>query len=373
MSHQTESRRALREFIDLLEEVDTRWASEEWNLHSEGDIAAAHRALMHLIDGGIGTMFENDPAAPVMRQIVTPTRKFTGDNADAIYFDAPVSADYEYLVRGNMNGAVYVSITLEEGTEDGSLGTRAADIINDSQFDTDNSGNFEIRLGGAPSERNHMPLTAGASRITTRHYYENAVCAAKDPDAIPSLSISVLNRPASPPPPDDLSIAAGIRRAAQFVRTRTIGMPPMAQTAGQFPFLSITPNEFPTPCPPGDLGLSAIDAAYSMAPYFLGPDEALVITGRWPACRMANVCLWTRFQQTYDYATRQVSLNRAQTQLESDGSFRMVLAHRDPGCPNWLDTEGRPLGIVFWRYFLPEGAVATPQARVVPFGELAAT
>ena len=49
---------------------------------------------------------------------------FTGDNADAIYFDAPVSADHVYTVRGNMDGAVYVSITLEVGTADGSLGSQ---------------------------------------------------------------------------------------------------------------------------------------------------------------------------------------------------------------------------------------------------------
>ena len=147
-------------------------------------------------------------------------------------------------------------------------------------------------------------------------------------------------------------------------------MPPMAETADKVPFLSIVPNEFPAPVPPGDMGLAAIDAAYSMAPYFLGPDQALLITGRWPQCRMANICLWTRFQQTYDYSNRQVSLNRAQTQLEPDGSFRLVLAHSDPGCPNWLDTEGRPLGLVFWRFFLPEGDIETPRAELVRFDDI---
>jgi len=108
-----------------------------------------------------------------------------------------------------------------------------------------------------------------------------------------------------------------------------------------------------------------------MAPYVLGPDDALVMTGRWPQCRCANVSLWNRHLQTYDYAHRQVSLNRAQTRLEADGTFRMVIAHRDPGVPNWLDTEGRPFGMVFWRYFLPEGEIATPQAEVVAFDTLA--
>ena len=136
------------------------------------------------------------------------------------------------------------------------------------------------------------------------------------------------------------------------------------------PFVSIVPNQFPKPIMPGDFGLAAFDAAYSMAPYVIGPDDALVVTGRWPACRFGNVCLWTRQMQTYDYANRQVSLNRAQTQLEADGSFRMILAHQDPGLPNWLDTEGRPFGLVFWRFMLPEGEIETPQAQLLPFAEL---
>jgi hypothetical protein len=66
-------------------------------------------------------------------------------------------------------------------------------------------------------------------------------------------------------------------------------------------------------------------------------------------------------------------LNRRQTRLEADGSFRMVLAHRDPGVPNWLDSEGRLFGLVFWRYMLPEGGIETPHARLVPFAEVART
>ena len=107
-----------------------------------------------------------------------------------------------------------------------------------------------------------------------------------------------------------------------------------------------------------------------MAPYVLGPDEALVVTGRWPECRFANVCLWNRFSQMYDYVNRQVSRNRANTTLDDDGTFTMVLAHSDPGVANWIDTEGRPSGTVFWRYFLPEGDIETPQATVVKFSEL---
>jgi hypothetical protein len=50
------------------------------------------------------------------------------------------------------------------------------------------------------------------------------------------------------------------------------------------PFVSIIPNQFSKPIMPGDFGLAAFDAAYSMAPYMIGPDDALVVTGRWLAC-----------------------------------------------------------------------------------------
>jgi hypothetical protein len=368
---QTESRKALRELFDLLREVDERWASEEWNLASESDVSGAHRALMHMLEGGLTNFFETDAAHPRFERIVTPTRKFTGDNADAIYYDAPVSPDRRYVVRGRMDGAVYVSFTVECDTADGSMASRTAGVLNDTAFDVDADGRFEIHLGGPPRDRNWLALEPGASRITTRHYYENLTCAAADPARRPALAIETLEPEAAPPAPDDASVAAGIRRVARFVRSRTLEQPPMAE-AEQPPFVSRVPNQFPKPVSPGDFGLAAFDAAYSMAPFVIGPDQALVIRARWPTCRCANVSLWNRHLQTLDFAHRPVSRNRAQTTLEEDGSFRIVLAHRDPGHPNWIDTEGRPFGIVFWRFMLPEGEIETPRAEAVPWQEVAA-
>jgi hypothetical protein len=164
-------------------------------------------------------------------------------------------------------------------------------------------------------------------------------------------------------------VSAGIRRVCNMVRSRTLDMPLMAKVE-QPPFVSIVPNGFPKPVPPGQYGLAAFDAHYSMAPYLLGPDEALVIKGRWPTCRFGNVCLWNRFQQTYDYANRTVSLNRTQAEADEEGRFTMIIAHEDPGLPNWLDSEGKPFGMVFWRFFLVEGEVETPTAEVVKLAEI---
>lgn len=369
MTIQTESRTALGEFIALLQEIDARWAGPEWNLHSAQDIVDSHRALMHILEASLVGYFEQDASQPDFRRIVTPSRKLTGDNSDAIYFDAPVSAGHAYVIHGSMHGAAYFSLTIEEGAGDGHMATNTAGVINDEELEIDSNGHFTLYLGGDRRDRGWLPLSPAASRVTTRHYFEHSSAAAKDPDLEPRMRIECLSASGLPAPPDDASVAAGIRRVCNAVRSRTLDMPPMA--SGVLPaFLSLTPNAFPAPQPPGDFGLAAYDAHYSMAPYFVGEDEALVITGRWPDCRFANVCLWNRFQQTLDYRSRSVSLNRAQTELEVDGSFRMILAHRDPGLPNWLDTEGRPFGLVFWRFFLVTGDVETPSAAVVKLAEL---
>jgi hypothetical protein len=269
-----------------------------------------------------------------------------------------------------MDGAVYVSLTVEAGSQDGRMGGRTDGVINDTQFDTRPDGSFDVLFGGPPQPRNWIALPADASRITTRHYYEEETAAAADPSRHPALSIEVLDPVPEAQAPNDQNVAEGLRRVANFVRARTLEMPPPGKRV-QPAFVSTTPNSFPAPCSPAGLGLAALDACYSMAPYLLAPDQALVMRGRWPACRCACVDLWNRFQQTYDYATKQVTLNRKQTKLEADGSFRIVIAHRDPGVPNWLDTEGRAFGMVFWRFFLHEGEIETPRAEVVPVDQVA--
>jgi hypothetical protein len=49
----------------------------------------------------------------------------------------------------------------------------------------------------------------------------------------------------------------------------------------------------------------------------------------------------------------------------------MVIAGSDPGVPNWLDTEGRPLGMIFWRFQMPEEDIEPLTTQLVPIAEAA--
>jgi hypothetical protein len=365
----TETRQAWSEMLQMLADAGTRFAGPDFGLESPGDVAEAHRALLHLLEVGLLTTLEEDANHPVFRPLVLSSLKAMGDNPDAVYFDAPVSSENEYRVTGRTGGAVYMAITVEAGAEDGAMPTGTAGVINDEQIDIAADGSFELFVGGTARDRNWLALPEDAGRLTTRHYFEQVDSAAVPPAPELGLHIEVMGEVSPAPAPDDASVARAVRRVTRFVSDRSIGLgrpddrPPVE-------FVSREPHVFPAPVTPGDFALSAADAAYSMAPYLLGPDEALVITGRWPECRFANVVLWNRQMQTFDYASRQISLNRAQTTLEDDGSFRMVIAHQDPLVPNWLDTEGRPFGLVFWRFFLPAGPIETPVAEVVDLADL---
>lgn len=366
-----QARVAFDALLEVMREAADRFAGPEWGLTTPDDTAGALRVLANLLEGGLVGHFDDDPAQPVFREIVTSTRKSLGDNADAIYFDTAVSSRHSYRVTGRMAGAIYVSFTIEAGGGAGGFPERTAGGLNDTEFDVDADGRFEIFLGGPARERNWMDLPDDTTRITTRHYWEEARSPAVPPTPDLALGIEVLGESAPLPPPDDAAIAAGFSRVATYVRSRSLDMPKPGDNEPP-EFVSQEPNVFPPPVPPGDHALAAADAAYAMAPFVLGPDEALVITARWPECRCANVSLWNRHMQTFDYAHRSVSLNRAQTELEPDGSFRAVIAHSDPGVVNWLDTEGRSFGLVFWRFMLPTGPIETPEAEVVAFSGIRA-
>jgi hypothetical protein len=309
----------------------------------------------------------------MFRRLVSPTRKIQGDNPDAVYFSTLISDDRAYRVRGNIAGAVYTSISLEIGSADGHYPTGVARAISDKDIKPAPDGGYELILSPDQRPGNWFKLEKGVGSVTTRHYFETERCIAADPTKIIPLSIEPLDPVGPKPAPNDESIAAGIRAVGNWMRGFTLEQPPMLKSGKPLPsWVSVVPNKFNQPAlPDGLIGFTNRDAHYAMAPYALKPEEALVIEGRFPKGRFANVMLWNRFLQTYDYLTHCISLNRRQTVLEPDGGFRMIVAHSDPGLPNWLDTQGRPSGLIYWRFVFPDEPIRPIATRVVPLASLA--
>jgi hypothetical protein len=75
------------------------------------------------------------------------------------------------------------------------------------------------------------------------------------------------------------------------------------------------------------------------------------------------------FFNSMDYLYRPVSYTPSRTAVDTDGRIRMVMAHRDPGVHNWLDTQGFERGNLTYRHMLG-GHPAVLTTRVVRYDEL---
>jgi hypothetical protein len=341
-----DSRAAFQELLRLLDEVDRDFLSADVIGDSPADVAAGHRMLMHLVGAGLDLFFEADGARPEWRRAHWAGRKFYGDNADCIYHMVQIDPSCTYRIRGNIAGASYTSFTVDGGGIDERFPpARVVSSIHDGQLDVDSDGNYELIAGPDPQTGAWLPLEPDAGCIETRHYYETLEPIAADATARIPLSIELVG---GTPKQEAInrSIARDIRRLSTFIRGLTQRRSPRA---------GATPNQFDPPAAwNSDKGYGAVDIVNMVTPYVLEPDQALVIEGRFPACRFASIALWNRYLQTLDYAHHRVSLNRAQTTFNVDGSFTIAVAERDPGMPNWIETTGVNTGTIYVRSILPE-------------------
>jgi hypothetical protein len=365
---------AFRALLAGLEEIASRTTGVGQAPRDGQEAAEGHRHLLHLLSAALDFYLEGDPERPVFTRMVSPGRKLLGDNPDAVYHFAPIRGDRAYRVTGRRGDECYLSITVHAASADGRIGgvhERPVADVNHLGLRTDADGHFSVTLApdvpeGAP---NAIRIPPEAVSVIVRHYFETETCVAADSARAYPLAIEPALAPGPAPPWTEEAFAARVGRALSFVRGATLEMPEMPEGG----FISRTPNAMGQPLvfrQAGQAGWGAVDIAYAMGPYRVAEDEALLVEGRFPECLFANVVLWNRFMQTFEYRGRPVSRNRAQTKLEPDGSFRMVIAHRDPGLPNWLDTEGHREGTLFWRFLMPKGEVLRPNCRLVPLASL---
>lgn len=106
--------------------------------------------------------------------------------------------------------------------------------------------------------------------------------------------------------------------------------------------------------------------------YLLQKNEALIIEADYIPLVYQNIQLGNIWAESLDYGNKQTSLNGHQARRDVDGKYRYVLAHRDPGVPNWLDVSGHPEGSFFMRWVYPEDEAVPgqPVSRLVALDEL---
>jgi hypothetical protein len=348
------ARAAFHELLDLLRDADKTFVEGDRALTDEVGVAEGYRFLSDALHAATEIYLRSDAARPSFVPIVGPTFKWGGDNSDAFYYFAPVSPDLEYVVRGKRGDAVYISVCVYGGPDDGRWSTRIVSNVSDRDLTFDDEGRFEIVVSRTrPTDgRAWLELADDANALLTRDYHVDPAHGAPtvyEIEAVPAA--------APPPPLRDADLAARLRSATNFLRE----------------LLPITPIPHPAEpntiadvweVPSATYGWAAKDAHYAMGSFELADDEQLVIEGRSPECAYWGCMLWNPFMQTFDYRYERIGINGAQATYEADGSWRLVVAAKDPGVPNWLSTAGHTRGVVFFRWFLASETPATPVAHV---------
>ena len=98
----------------------------------------------------------------------------------------------------------------------------------------------------------------------------------------------------------------------------------------------------------------------------LGAHEALVVELDLPECRYWNLHLCNHWSESLDYAYHRTSINSRTAQIDGNGQLRVVIAHTDPGEPNWLDTAHHGHGTMVFR-FLHCDSAPVPKTHLQDF------
>ena len=348
-------------FADLLDELGSlhrRLVDQLSDPEDEVSLLEAHRWILSILQVATDVYVWADAARPRFVDIVGPYKKWGGDNADAFYCFTPVDPNRTYRVRCHPGDAVYLSLTVYGGPDDGRYSERIVGTLNSRQAPPGPDGTIEMVLAaddpgdGTP----WIKLEPDAVCALTRDYLEDPVGGRRAEWEITS---------ADPPGrylDTDADLGRRFRAALTWIR----------EQAKMVPLRLGEPNTVdpPYPVPTTTYGWAAGDAAYAMGSFDLTDGEALVIRGRSPECAFWNMCLWNPFLHTYNYDYERVTINGAQVRHEPDGSWVIVVAPGDPGHPNWVSTAGHRRGRIWFRWFLPEATPERPTAEVVALGSL---
>ena len=331
---------------------------------SDRDRAEGFRYLLRFLASGIAVCMEAaDTEHPEFMRMIDRGRTWGLDCPDCLYLQAGVRGDACYRIFGSRGSANHLDLQVNFGHfalgDISKWGT--IDSLNGLELEAEADGSFEVFLGGEARPRNWLRLAQDAEFVLVRQYFNDW-----ERERPADLLIERLDAPASAPPPGPDEIGARLERLVSWLEKGGALWEQMSRSMWELP--PNTLNVFHTPSSDERAGMRG--QAYGMGNFRCPEGEAVIVEFSPPACHHWSVSLATWYWEAIDFASRQSSLNGHQAELDSDGVFRGVIAHQDPGVPNWLDASGHERGTLAARFLLADSA-PTPVLRQVPLAELA--
>jgi len=336
---------------------------------SEAQRAAGFRYLARFLGAGLRLCLEHDDAdTPVFARMIENQLSWGLDNPDCNYSWARVRGDAEYRVEGWRGSARHLEFQVNTGHfADGQMpafsggegGWKTVSFLSGDALQSDDDGRFEIALSRDERPGNWLALDDDASFLLVRQYFD-------DWESERPGRFSIERVGASYPPPA-LTPEALRDRFELLFQWLDAGAACWDKVSRLL--LSLPPNSLIV-TEAGDDRPGLHGQAYGMGPYACGPDEAVLLEFEAPReCRIWSVALSNFWWESLDFGARQSSLNSSSARIDRDGVFRGVICARDPGVPNWLDTEGCEAGTLAVRFLFAE-PVPKPVLRNLPLARL---
>jgi len=322
--------------------------------------AEGYRYLTRLLRAGLEAFIEHaDAQAPVLHRVVHETVKMGADNPDNYYMTARINGAWNYRIRGKRNTVKYLGFGTHIGHYGQGGGLPPTGYIEASQLQIEPDGSFELILSATPQPGNWLPMTPDTGTLIVRQTFLD-----RTTEHPADLVIERIDGPNTPTSLDAQRIDEGLKSASTLVAGASLLF---AKWARDFQAHSNHLPRFDQ-----DVSNKAggdPNIAYFHSHWALQPDEVLVIEVKPPVCEHWNFQLNNYWMESLDYRYFRIHTNKHLAHYEADGSVRIIVAHRDPGLPNWINTTGHSSGTMCFRWIRAEQH-PQPATRVLRWHEL---
>ncbi len=321
------------------------------------------RYLTRLTRAGLEAFVEyNNPEFPVLRRMVHETVKMGADNPDNYYFNAQIDGKYTYRITGKRNTIHYIGFFTQNGNYGTTGGLSPCGVLQGSDLNLEEDGSFEIVVSKSRQGKNWLKIDEESSLLIVRQTFLHRL---KEVPA--ELQIENVNGNKFPAPLSPMAVEQGLKTASLFIA----GAPLLfARWAKGFQKHT---NKLPQFDPEvSNAAGGDADIIYYHSHWKLNKNEALVIQVKPPDCDTWNFQLNNYWMESLDYRYFNICINKGNAEYNSDGSVKVVVAHQDPGHPNWIDTCGHEEGTMCWRWYRlgKDAKPLEPGCEVVIFDQL---
>ncbi len=329
--------------------------------------AAGFRYLARYIAAGVRLCIEyGDPYYPELVRMVDCTMPWGNDNPDCLYLYTqlpganPAGGGPRYRISGYLGTATDFDIQIVRGhySDGRPRGWELVSELNTDSLSVAANGNVEIVISPDEQPGNWLRLGTGLQFLQIRQYTGDW-----ERENPADLIIERTDAPYPPPATDSTTVADQLDLLKQWISTGLRQWETMARK-----IMNLPANTTIQPAAPS-AGVGHVGQSYGDGHFVCEPEKAVILEVRPPKCRYWSVVLCDPFWESIDFATRQSSLNHTQARPDTDGVVRMILAHVDPGVPNWLDVGGHREGTIAVRYFAAESRPPV-EAKAVKLAEL---